>query len=58
MPVGKPRRSPCHFPILKNSSFLPKSRLEEKFKATEKAGIRLDLRHKDEPKKKSQDLER
>ena len=35
-----------------------KNRLEEKFKAAEKAGIRLDLRHLDEPKKQSQDLER
>ena len=35
-----------------------KNRLEEKFKAAEKAGIRLDLRHKEEPEKKSQDLER
>lgn len=35
-----------------------KNKLEEKFKAAEKAGIRLDLRHKDEPNKKSQDFER
>jgi len=35
-----------------------KNRLEEKFKAAEKAGIRLDLRHRDDPKKQSQDLER
>lgn len=35
-----------------------KSRLEENFKAAEKAGIRLDLRHRDDPKKQSQDLER
>lgn len=35
-----------------------KNRLEEKFKAAEKAGIRLDLRHRVEPKKQSQDLER
>ena len=35
-----------------------KNRLEEKFKAAEKAGIRLDLRHRDEPKTKFQDLER
>ena len=37
---------------------LLKNKLEEKFKAAEKAGIRLDLRHWDEPKKQSQDLER
>lgn len=35
-----------------------KNKLEEKFKAAEKAGIRLDLRHRDDPKKQSQDLER
>ena len=35
-----------------------KNKLEEKFKAAEKAGIRLDLGHRDERKTKFQDLER
>ena len=33
-------------------------RIDEGISYAEKAGIRLDLRHRDDPKKQSQDLER